>query len=123
MSTIHMVESVQRYIDALSSHDIVTIGELFDEQASLEDPVGSEPLVGSDAIREWYMNGFSMNIKAQLTGNVRCAGNSAAFPFFVTLGSGSSVTKLESIDVFEFGEDGKIRTMKAYWGPENCSSV
>ena len=27
---------------------------------------------------------------------------------------------MEMIEVLEFNEEGKIKLMRAYWGPENC---
>ena len=29
---------------------------------------------------------------------------------------------IDIVDVFEFNDDGKIASMKAYWGPENMAS-
>jgi steroid delta-isomerase len=118
-----MVETVKSYIGTLSSHDIAAIQEIFAADATVEDPVGSEPHVGMDAIREFYLNGFSTKLKAELTGDVRCAGNSAAFPFFVTFDAGPSRMRVEVIDVFTFDEKGKVQSMKAYWGEGNCSVV
>ena len=43
------------------------------------------------------------------------AANTAAFPFQVKMGDMS----IDIIDVFEFDDQGKVVSMKAYWGPEN----
>ena len=123
MDTAHMVDCVKRYINANDNHDIAVIEELFDMNATVEDPVGSEPHVGLDAIREFYLNGFSSVVKAELTGDIRCAANSAAFPFYVIAKIGDVRMKIEVIDVFEFNEQGRIRSMKAFWGKDNWSTV
>jgi steroid delta-isomerase len=123
MDTNQMAECAQRYVDAISSHDIEAVCSFFAADAIQEDPVGHEPYIGLDAIREFFMIGFSADIKAELIGSARCAGNAVAFPLSVTFGAGDAVMKLEAIDVFEFNEAGKIQSMKAYWGPENCSSL
>ncbi|NQT71818.1 MAG: nuclear transport factor 2 family protein [Chloroflexi bacterium] len=118
-----LAECAQRYVDLISSHDIDALCGLFAADAIQEDPVGHEPHIGIDAIREFFLVGFSADIKAELTGSPRCAGNAVAFPLSVTFGVGDSVMKLEAIDVFEFNDEGKIQTMKAYWGADNCSSL
>ena len=118
-----MAEVAQRYVDIISSHDIEAMCNLFAADAIQEDPVGDEPHIGIDAIREFFQVGFSHDIKAELTGSARCAGNAVAFPLSVTFGAEGSQMKLEAIDVFEFNEDGKIQSMKAYWGADNCSAL
>lgn len=115
MSVEKYVAAVHRYVEAFDKADIEIIKQLYTEDAVVEDPVGSEPHRGIDAICEFYNKGFAMGIKLDLTGNVRCAGNSAAFPFIVLAGD----MKIEVIDVFEFNDAGKIVAMKAYWGAEN----
>ncbi len=123
MDTAHMIDCVNRYVRANENHDIGPIEEIFDANATVEDPVGSEPHVGLDAIREFYLNGFSALLKAELTGDIRCAGSSAAFPFYVIAKIGDAQMKIEVIDVFEFNEQGRVTSMKAYWGRDNCTTV
>jgi len=123
MDAAQMVDCVKRYINANNNHDIAEIEKLFDMNGTVEDPVGSEPHVGMDAIRKFYLNGFSSVVKAELTGAVRCTSNSAAFPFYVIAKIGDKQMKIEVIDVFDFNEQGKIRSMKAYWGQDNWSTV
>jgi len=123
MDAAHMIDCVKRYINANNNHDIAVIEDLFDMNGTVEDPVGSEPHMGMDAIRSFYLNGFSSVVKAELMGAVRCAANSAAFPFYVIAKIGDKQMKIEVIDVFEFNEQGKIRSMKAYWGQANWSTV
>ncbi len=118
-----MAEIAQRYVDIISSHDLEAMCNLFAPDAMQEDPVGGEPRIGIDAIREFYTGVLSHNIKAELIGSARCAGNSLAFPMAVTLGDEGSQVKLETINVYEFNKDGKFTSMKAYWGADNCSSV
>ncbi len=121
MDTNAMKETVEKYIKALCEHEISIIEEIFDENATIEDPAGSEPRVGMSTIRDFYLFAFSMKVKAELTGSVRCSGNTAAFPFTIVMQREGSPMKLDPIDLFEFNENGKIQSMKAYWGPENCS--
>lgn len=111
MQKADMIAVVHRYVEAFAEADITIIRDLFAVDAVLEDPVGSEPHIGIDAIETFYETGLSSGAKLRLTGDVRCSGNCVAFPFDVIL-PGMTISP---IDVFTFNEDGKIVDMKAYW--------
>jgi steroid Delta-isomerase len=51
---------------------------------------------------------------------LRVAGNEAAFQFRLTVGG---AMRIEPIDVMVFDDDGKVKSMKAYWGPENVTQL
>ena len=121
MKSDEMVEKVHQYIKGVSTQDISAIRELYAESAVVEDPVGSDPHVGIEAICAFYEQGFPAQVHLDLTGPVRCAGTSAAFPFVCTTNFGGTKMRIDVIDVFEFNEKGKVQSMKAYWGPENCT--
>ena len=108
-------QMVEKYIEAFEKTDLDIIREIYADDAVIEDPAGTEPKQGIDAILDFYRGAFSMNIKLMLTGPVRLAANHAAFPFRLD----SPDMKIEVIDVFEFDESGKVKAMTAYWGPEN----
>jgi len=109
------IEAVSRYIEAFDKADLSMIRALYAEDAVVEDPVGSDPYRGMEAICEFYESGISMGAKLKRTGAVRLAGNSAAFPFIVE----AAGMKIEVIDVFEFNDAGKVVSMRAYWGAGN----
>lgn len=106
---------VQKYIEAFATKNVDLIRELFAADAVLEDPVGSEPLHGIEAIAQFYTNTFQAGVTLQVTEQERVAGNSIAFSFNV-IGEGFTISP---IDVFELNAEGKIVSMRAYWGPEN----
>ncbi len=121
MKSDEMIEKVQRYIKSVSTQDIEAIKGLYDENAVVEDPVGTDPHVGIEAICAFYQQGFAAQIKLELTGPVRCAGNSAAFPFAAIPEFGGKKMRIDVIDIFQFNNAGRIQSMRAYWGPENCT--
>lgn len=105
------------YVAMVDSGDIEGILALYAEDALVEDPVGSPPLVGIEAIAGFYRDGLGRaNARAELTGPVRVAGRSGAMPFRVDLDWGGRPCSIQVIDVMEFDEQGRIRSMKAYWG-------
>jgi len=121
MKSEDMLKKVQQYIEGVSAQDMGAIRELYDEGAMVQDPVGSDPHVGIEAIAAFYKQGFNVNIQLELAGPVRCAGNSAAFPFVATTDFGGKKMRIDVIDVFEFNDSGRVQSMKAYWGPKNCT--
>lgn len=115
MDAADKITVVNKYVEAFDRQDINIIKEIYAADARVEDPVGTDPHQGIDAICAFYQGAFDMGAKLSLDGSPRCAGNSVAFAFSVKVGDMS----IEPIDVFEFNEQGKIVSMKAYWGPEN----
>jgi steroid delta-isomerase len=109
------VAIVNRYVAAFGNSDIEVIRDIYAQNSTLEDPAGADPIVGRDAICEFYQVAFSVGVKLTLTGNPRCAGNYVSFPFTVV----TPDMGFEAIDLFEFNEQGKIIAMQAFWGPEN----
>jgi steroid delta-isomerase len=117
MDSVDKIAAVNKYVEAFANSDIDIIKHLYATDAVVEDPVGSDPHNGMDAIVAFYTTGLTAGAKLELTGPVRCAGNTAAFPFMCKVGE----MTINIIDVFEFNEAGKVSSMKAYWGPENFS--
>jgi steroid Delta-isomerase len=112
------IELVHRYVAAFGTADASVIEDIYAENSTLEDPAGAEPIVGRDNIVEFYKVAFSVGVNLTLTGNPRCAGNYVAFPFTVK----TPDMGFEAIDVFEFNDEGKIISMKAFWGEDNMIS-
>lgn len=108
---------VDKYIEAFEKCSLDLIREIYADAATVEDPVGTDAHEGIDAILGFYKGGFDAGAKLSLLGKPRCAGNCVAFPFQVVAGG----MKIEVIDVFEFNDEGKVVSMRAYWGAENAS--
>jgi steroid delta-isomerase len=117
MQAADKIAVVEKYIQAFANSDINRIKEIYAEDATVEDPVGSEVHRGIAAILKFYQQGIDAGAKLELTGPARCAGNAVAFPFCCS----ASGMKIQVIDVFEFNSAGKVVSMKAYWGSENVS--
>ncbi|MBV0934705.1 nuclear transport factor 2 family protein [Marinobacterium weihaiense] len=109
-----------RYIALVDANDVDAILALYADNAVVEDPVGQPPHVGIDAIAAFYRDGMGqMQVRARLEGPVRATDNGwGAMPFRVEV-LGDEPCHIEVIDVMEFDADGRIRSMKAYWGALN----
>ena len=112
------IAMVHKYVEAFDKADIDIIREIFSDDARVEDPVGTDIHDGLEAVCAFYEGALASGAKLVLTGEARCAGNAVAFPFQVQMPG----VEIDIIDVFEFNHEGKVNSMKAYWGPENMKS-
>ena len=113
------VAAVEQYMVGLEGDDVQVILDLYAEDAQVEDPIGSDLVVGHEALATFYNFALGSITKASLTGPVRLAASEAAFSFTLQLGDDSDPTYMDIIDVFKFNEEGKVISMRAFWGAEN----
>ena len=76
----------------------------------------------AQAIRGFYSS--VENVKAQtevLT--LRALGSEAAFHWTLSIDFGDNGMRIDIISVMTFDDEGKIASMKAYWGPENVTQL
>ncbi len=109
----------QAYLDGLVAGDLDAVLNLFADDATVEDPVGTEPKVGQEALAAFYQIACDFVTAAQLTGTPRIAGNEVAFPFEITTGTDENASVISIIDAFRFNNEGKIVSMRAWWGGDN----
>jgi steroid delta-isomerase len=122
-SAEQITQTVNRYLELLGKGQADDIAALYADDATVEDPVGGEVHIGRQAIRGFYSN--VENIKSQTeVMTLRALGSEAAFYWTLTvdLGNGSGM-RIEIISVMVFDDEGKIASMKAYWGPENVTQL
>ena len=118
MDTPAKLEFVRKYIRALSERDLETIKTFYDGHSAVEDPYGGRLLRGFANIVAFYEKMFVHEWSAEQTGEACAAGDSVAVPYRATVGSRT----VSCITVFQFADDGKVKNMRAYWGPENVTS-
>ena len=111
------------YLDALVAGDLEAVLALFSPDAVVEDPVGSEPQQGQEALRAFYQIACDSVSKAERVGPPRIAGADIAFAFTITIGSAPNATCIDIIDVFTCESAGKVCGMRAYWGPDNMRAA
>ena len=109
------INAVERHIEAFDKGDLEIIRTIYAPNARVEDPVGSAPHEGIEAVCSFYQGALASGAKLKLTGTPRCAGNAVAFPFQAIMPG----MVIDIIDVFEFNHEGQVISMRAYWGPEN----
>ena len=116
-STIRSV--VSAYTDAFAKGDRAAYVGLFAEDATVEDPIGTDRHEGHEAIGAFFdqMSGMADSIELRLTGPVRVAAGECAFPMQARPSMGGQVLCVDIIDVMTFDDAGKITSMRAFWDP------
>jgi len=115
--TAAITKAVNRYLETLSQRRPDDIAALYAEDATVEDPVGSEVHIGRQAIRGFYTRVENVESKTDVL-TVRALGNEAAFFWRLIIGE----MTIEIISVMTFDDEGRIASMKAYWGPDNITT-
>jgi len=132
-----MAASVQAYFDLFNAQDAKGIADLYADDATVTDPVGTPPKEGKEAILAFYTMAVKNGATLKQNGPTRIAGNCAAFAFTVSVGLMTDVDAdvavavelpksgmtIDVIDTFEFNADGKVTEMRAFWGPSNITQI
>ena len=111
-----IANTVNRYLETVSQGRPDDIAALYADDATVEDPVGSEVHIGRQAIRGFYKAVEGANATAEIV-TLRALGNEAAFFWRLIIGG----MTIEIISVMTFDDEGQIASMKAYWGPDNIT--
>jgi steroid Delta-isomerase len=113
-----IAQTVNRYLELLAKGTADDILTLYDTNAVVEDPIGSDLRRGQDAIHEFYAAIQDAKKETELV-ELRVAGSEAAFLWHLTLDAGDSRTRISPISVMVFDEDARITSMRAFWSPSD----
>jgi steroid delta-isomerase len=109
----HIEASVRRYIDAVGRQDLDATLALFAPDARQEDPVGTPPNVGLDAIREFFERAFRGPFTTTLTGPLLVTGDHAAVHFTIEVPTEGDLFVVRVVDLIRFDQDGLIADLRA----------
>jgi steroid Delta-isomerase len=118
----HIREVFRRYASALSEGDTGALVALFAPDATLEDPIGTEPHRGHEAIARFFECGFDATggrILFRAEGDVRINGLHAACAFVATCDRASPPFEVDTLDIARFDAAGLIESIVAILGPSN----
>lgn len=117
-----MKQALQAYIDHFNAADPEAIAALYAEDATVEDPVGSEPKRGRAAILEFYRMAVQTGAQLSLAAPIRAShADAAAMAFDVNLQMPEGRSVIRVIDVMRFDAAGLFRSMEAYWGSSDVT--
>lgn len=103
-------KTMEAYIAAFNAADAVAVTALYEDDATVEDPAGSAPHKGSQAIREFYDKVCAHSARLEPVSFNPAPDGSGALFFQVKV----KATTINVIDVMTFDAAGKIASMKAY---------
>lgn len=114
--------TAETYVAGLNASDPEVLAGVYADDATVEDPVGGGTVhEGKDEIRGFYDNLAPLEMEATLL-EVRVCGSELLFNFeLVTRFDENTATTINVWDLMVHGEDGKVTSMKAYWGADNVS--
>jgi steroid delta-isomerase len=119
-----MREALQSYIDAFNRSDAEGVVGLFADDASVEDPVGRPAMTGKDKFGPFFKMAISTGATLELVAPIRAShGNAAAMAFDVKLTYQGAYQLIHVIDVMTFNDQGRITSMRAYWGPSDMEAL
>jgi steroid delta-isomerase len=118
-----IAEIMLAYVDAVSGDDVEAVVALFTEDAVVEDPIGTGSHVGHNALREFYQIAVDSVEKMVLEGNVRVRDQWGACAMLAYPKGMEMKFVIETLDVMEFNDAGKIIRMTAYWGDSNMRQL
>jgi steroid delta-isomerase len=113
-SNDHIRKTVESYVALMNAADADGIAALYAQDATIEDPIGTELQRGREAIRAFYAASAG-HVTLELTGNPRIAAGEVAFPMRARIGEDKVI---EIIDVMVFDDDGQIASMRAFWSAD-----
>ena len=109
-------ETVAAYLDRFSAGDREGWLDLFADDATCEDPVGTPIRKGRDEIGEfWDSTRGAIDITLKMVQGPGVRGNEAAWAMEAHTKLGDSNIIAPTIDVMTFDDDGRITVMRAFW--------
>ncbi|NJK57831.1 MAG: SnoaL-like domain-containing protein [Pleurocapsa sp. SU_5_0] len=124
-NNINTAAFVNLYFEATQSNNASVWANCFAADATVEDPVGSPPVKGTDAI---------LKLGEEFMANFQTVG---LYPEYISVDNlraaakwtGKGVTKdgrslkFEGINFFQFNETGKIAKLVGFWNPADMIEV
>lgn len=111
------------YMRAMTAGDLETVLALYADEATVEDPVGSAPHVGKEAIAAFYQGAIGVDITCTRTGPVRYANREMVFPFRCVMKSPDGAMQIDIIDHFVLNDQDQVVSMRAFWSHDTASTV
>ena len=123
----HMIKAMQSYIDMINGNHHEGTQNLFADNFTLEDPIGTKLLsIGKEYPADFFEEvGVKFTpLRAELVSPISASySNQAAMAFKFYMNVGGQEISIDIVDVMKFDESGKIVEVKAYWGRDNVSLI
>ncbi len=104
---------VHTYVDAVGRQDVEGCVALFAEEGVQEDPLGSPPNVGHEAIRAFFEKSYAVPFTVEMDPEILIGGDYASFRFTIKVPLGEDTVVVRVADLMQVDERGKITRMQA----------
>jgi len=120
-----MKQVLQAYVDAYNRSDLDGLVALYADDATVEDPYGTPAKIGREQIAEFYKGAMATGAKLTLSAPIRGShGDAAAMAFDAVVNTPQGeIIAASVIDVMTFDGNGKIKSMRAYFGPSDLAGM
>lgn len=112
-----ILATIDRYAASYGADDRAGWLELFTEDATIEDPVGTDVWAGPERRAEFWDFTHSLADRIEITraGPACIAGHEAAWPLLIVTEIGGTRMGIDAIDVMTFDDRARISGMRAFW--------
>lgn len=119
-----MKAALQAYVDRTNAGDAAGLVALFAPDAVIEDPVGT-PFKRGEEIAAWFADSVAFETRIHPVAPIRGShSNEAALVFDVEFTPpGSPRLRIRSLDVCSFDPEGRIKSLRAFWGPDDIEEA
>jgi len=119
-----ITDTLARYGRAFTERDLPALLALFHPDAVQADPVNVPPNVGHDAIGRFFTAAFDASTSCSWEAlALHTCGDHAGVDFRVVVTTADGSMTIEGVEVFDFDEDGLIRTVSAYYDDADIGFV
>ncbi len=120
VSRTMMEATLRGYADRINAGDAAGVLALFTPDAVIEDPIGSAPKSGAE-LAPWFADTVAFATRITPVAPIRGShGDEALLVFDVEFTPPDSPRlRIRSADAFRLAPDGRIVSLRAFWGPED----
>ena len=117
-----MEATLNAYAERINAGDAAGVLALFAPDAVIEDPIGSPPRSGPD-LGPWFADTVAFGTRITPVAPIRGShGDEALLVFDVEFTPpGSPRLRIRSADAFRLDADGRILSLRAFWGPDDMA--
>ena len=109
---------VERYVDAYNARDLEGITSLYTEEATIEDPVGSDVVTGIKSIESFWESAFLYDMVLKVEGPIFVCGNEAAVCLGVRIKTATKYEDLSIINIIKYTDEKRITGVRSFYDVE-----
>ncbi len=116
-------DAVHTYAELFTAGDREAWLDLWADDATLEDPVGTPAHHGRAGIGGFWdlVHSLAQGIELQILEPLKIAGSEAAFVVRIITDLGDTRMFVDVIETQRYDEDGKLTAMRAFWSPDELA--